>query len=1019
MDKERPENLAMVDGMKRKTPYELLEEMAINVNPEVDSCILMNYLINYDTSYVGFLEKFGWKNIKVLTSYDTNVPAEIKKQLKENLKTVDVGFFGGILHGKCCLFTVGGEKLVCIIGSFNLTNDGLNSNIESFCVLEGRYKGKKKIIDYLKDDVSNREIDEVLGCIVEGPNSYVIEPLITFLMKLWSGDFESKEFVSDVLLTEMQRYDRFFVHTLGKNSIKKSIQLIIQRLSKIKSENPILIRIISPYHSKQSFYGLVNLIEESIQQFLHEGLSFKIELLTNLGFKSKYDRSIFTDPDFLLQLYKNEIQFPGKLGKDQIKFEFRFWDQSKRLNTDLFLEKRFLHLKMFIISRDMDSRVLLTSSNFTSGGLGLEGSIRKNIEIGMWEQDLEKVMGITEEIETIWENECEPFDSVGDEVSNFYNNLPLGGKFYSLDNYISLKRNGFSGTSIPLSKVPKSEILLVPKNICPKFSKLSTDILMILDDRILGKKENYPLIKEGNTFKLSLNKTLSDPLVKKEEKWEKITLQFIFKMKTKWRYDESITSLDQLTYYYKDKNTILVDGKSGDEKPLSSRLIGKMREKELDGKILRHYAKDSNLLRCKMFRVSMEKEIPDFEISLPKLGCVLTESSIIIPLYIKAKRGKNLVKLNAEDFEFFISNKTRKRLHKILSERVVVRKGSSSFPFVVELDPKKHGLSLGNVLKILIYVKENQRWSFELPIIAQTMVKSANIMELMFDKGFLTNKKIDENTKVFMEIDRERLELENVKPYLWKISLRDYPQEIVKLFIQGFEESPLYFAKGSITDEISAKIKCFSLCETFYKLSLIVDSGRMNYLEKNCSNFESWQCRSPEDLHRLIECPFISSNCGVVTKDNELNVFLSFHDPKFFNKMVLEWVSDIYRGQTNIPLTKKQSYTISLKIPEVSFEHQFIPSDLNIRLLLTLANKMRTEFEWENKYVIRPFDGFRSISRTRLMSYLRRSFEDYKQQIKGPCEIICKDGLWGIGYYKSINPKMSGIRIYPPVVWEN
>jgi len=85
-----------------------------------------------------------------------------------------------------------------------------------------------------------------------------------------------------------------------------------------------------------------------------------------------------------------------------------------------------------------------------------------------------------------------------------------------------------------------------------------------------------------------------------------------------------------------------------------------------------------------------------------------------------------------------------------------------------------------------------------------------------------------------------------------------------------------------------------------------------------------------------------------------------------------------------------------------------------MRLVLTLKNSIRTDIEWDNTFHIKPFDGFHGVSRVRrdfIRDWMKNdivvhSSEGVERELIGPRDVTYseEDDLWGISYYRSLNP---------------
>jgi hypothetical protein len=196
----------------------------------------------------------------------------------------------------------------------------------------------------------------------------------------------------------------------------------------------------------------------------------------------------------------------------------------------------------------------------------------------------------------------------------------------------------------------------------------------------------------------------------------------------------------------------------------------------------------------------------------------------------------------------------------------------------------------------------------------------------------------------------------------------------------------------------------------------------LEYLVQNSKNPEEWNQFEREDqtFDGLNECPFMTSNCGLVLPNEEVEVFVSLTDMEGIREITLK------SGTTHLRPSKlrlrgsKTSCHIKVKVAEGSFSGQFIPLDFKMRLAFSLTNSIKTDLEWNNDFHVKPFDGFHGVSRIRrdfIREWMNKDIvvqlpHGVERDLIGPRDVTYseEDDLWGISYYRSLNPGHVGLK---------
>jgi len=375
-----------------------------------------------------------------------------------------------LLHSKIFLF-FSDVECEAIVGSFNLTHQGLHGNVEFFSVEYGSFNLPRTIS-------STSEFENYIEC--DGlTDNQVMDQIIDFVNVLITErnkTEDTRNTLSDVKL-ENTMADKIFVNTLGCNSLGNAMK---GELSNNREQPEKILWYISPFHNISSFGIMHDIMKKSST----DPSDVELRIITN-------------GVDFLTDNF--DIQnFTRDFEKAQSYFKsakFRFW--TKQRLVDIMNERipgRFLHGKFIHLEASKGPiATIITSANFTAK-VWNEHDSKRNIEAGILDRNKENNADFNNFIKFIWDtdnNFCVGDDK--DYLDKILNRLLVieeqqNIKFANFQNYISdnnffdIKKNTWYLDTFPDVRV-RIELL----GECPFIDRVTLSLRLYHVDRDIGR----------------------------------------------------------------------------------------------------------------------------------------------------------------------------------------------------------------------------------------------------------------------------------------------------------------------------------------------------------------------------------------------------------------------------------------------------------------------------------------------------------------------------------------------------
>ncbi|MCX7698092.1 MAG: hypothetical protein N2114_01320 [Candidatus Goldbacteria bacterium] len=301
-------------------------------------------------------------------------------------------------HNKFCIIKIKRKKKIIyriIIGSFNITKDGLKNNYEFVYyedVIANNTKEKSEVINYVNYIIKN--VNRRLKNKIKLKNFYCPDLKNNKIIFQYNDKYIYQQlFDTKSDLKEISIMSPFWDISVIKRIIKDfkncKINLYLNNLcdakkiyEKLKNKNKIQIFYKDIYFLDRPI-TLENELKEVFKENIDLKNDLKKEIINDLFIKIK-NRYFYDGYDIKEKLNIILNQKKNILGKSFDKNELKNFCNSvidKINKTDEIFEKNNNHAKLYLFKFKDKSKLFITSANATCKGLGLNK--KNNIEIGV------------------------------------------------------------------------------------------------------------------------------------------------------------------------------------------------------------------------------------------------------------------------------------------------------------------------------------------------------------------------------------------------------------------------------------------------------------------------------------------------------------------------------------------------------------------------------------------------------------------------------------------------------------
>lgn len=435
------------------------------------------------------------------------------------------------LHAKIFLF---GKKLSselqvlrCLLGSPNATITGCCRNVEfwatSEAIMDFSGSPEKSLLGLFKNEKIDPSFVPLTEVIREKGNDVVVAPLVDLIWRLirnsrglYAGlDPGKSECLSDKLITSEKHVQAILVHTLGDNSLWKSVRHIIQ--STIGSaEKECLLEIVSPYHNWRGISNTLKICRKSLKRYDQK---IRIRLLT-------------TFPPHFPNMYLEKQAF-GNLEKVELKdkrieFEYRMWTKlseieiPKLLNDQSLqnLSRVFLHGKVLIASNDKSKcQALLGSPNLT--GAAITPSPKVNLECAVWERNPLRANSLKKTVGVLWKSAKVLSPKLKEQLIEWQKELSEDGTYFNVWNecvevlrqcvHVELVNDSSGNQMLFYDKISEASIDVEFSEECPSIEAHKIKCVFLPDLDVRKRREVEAGRSSNNHLRFGLNKLRIEP----------------------------------------------------------------------------------------------------------------------------------------------------------------------------------------------------------------------------------------------------------------------------------------------------------------------------------------------------------------------------------------------------------------------------------------------------------------------------------------------------------------------------
>jgi hypothetical protein len=414
-----------------------------------DGVVILTYSLSYSPIH-GILSKLKPpKKIRIMYSAKTDAQRTLLQlnRMEKNFKALEI--FGSMdhfetSHAKVYVFCKTSTEyidLTVILGSFNLTLQTL-MGIEIYGVYKFQINrdffeenGIKHFVEIFDlEGQFNLDLESLKKNIL-GEDRKIGYQVLLLLLQLWFKDIpivtSNSTFENVNFFGEENR--RMLVSTFGKNTHLLRLSDLLRSAFIYADEvgEEVELIAVTPFHTEEAIERLFLLRDQVARNTGLEGkVKFSLKLLTNnFNVSGEIDKSSFSDPMFL-----RRMMFESKRS---LEFKVKFWGYTPG-NED------FIHAKMYAIKVGKKRAFLLTSANLTMAGFGFE--LRKNLEVGVIENQPEYTQKLSSLIDSFWnsENAIESKDDkIWSELQNWYDRLEEGEEGVEADFEVEGLKNLF------------------------------------------------------------------------------------------------------------------------------------------------------------------------------------------------------------------------------------------------------------------------------------------------------------------------------------------------------------------------------------------------------------------------------------------------------------------------------------------------------------------------------------------------------------------------------------------------
>ena len=431
----------------------------------------------------------------ILLSGERSLELEESIKGRKLLDSSSIPLMGRIFHSKIYLFEKPNEQIQLIVGSFNATSAGMSQNLEFWVKTQARINlkgfGVNNLADLLLDKKVKVDAIPWNDFCLEEEKQFIVAPAIDVLWRLVKNGVGlapgKSRCLSDVKLKnlELKNYDSIFVHTLGNNSLSKTLELMIKE--SLTDSQWIKIRAVSPYHNIQGIEYLYKKCQDAIGK---KPIHVEIELLTVFppDFSEKFSdpkKQPFAPIDVInkLSLKDERIKVKLKLWKKETKLKLSELDEELTTNV----QNIFLHGKAILVKSEQNCSFLLGSPNLTDSAFGAGPNV--NFESAIWERNRDSASKMWSSFDLLFqvcaEAQKEDFEAFQSWASLFYKDptcliVDVRSSRDAISRFlnVSLKKGDqylplqpYEETCIYFDELNKASLSIVLKPGCPRLGQ--------------------------------------------------------------------------------------------------------------------------------------------------------------------------------------------------------------------------------------------------------------------------------------------------------------------------------------------------------------------------------------------------------------------------------------------------------------------------------------------------------------------------------------------------------------------